>query len=375
MFQGTSEGTNVYSQTCNFIQSSYQDYPGYKEPEHYSMSDMYGDDIPTGNNSEYWPSPCDYIKEKPALHWVFFLTILSLTVMCYISNSLVIFIITVEKTLRTPTFYALRSLSIVSMIYITQLFNGPATCMLNNPFNIDESSSEKCGWLVHVNICLRQITMVHLSLIAAIRVYLITFPLNSMVHLTVSKVRYTSVGIWVGFALIEIVIYFLDVRTCVSSTFTKYQKYYLIEFCFVLILVIALYLSADIIMRIKSRQSRALRSAVQKRQTRAASLTLISMVAVFCPIKIAHLIINSFCFWEDQDIVRIVGMSVEFFIFGVNPFILVLGLKYIRTSIKQRLCEFLVVKPKTKPKCGQSISKTLELRLSSETQKHSNNFK
>lgn len=331
----------------------------------YTMYDMYSGIVPMGNDSDgIFFNSCTYFQQKQWILWLYFLSSLLFVFLSYISNGLVIFIITVEKTLRTPTFYALRSLSVVSVLYITLVFiTSPVTCFFDDPFNL----IGKCGWDIHVRICLRQITLVHLSLIAAIRVYLIALPLHSMVHLTVTKVRYVSLAIWIIFIFIEVLFYIFKVRSCsnFSLKVTTSEIYYIIELILVLVSVIIFYLAANIIMRCKSQQSRALRTAVQKRQTRATSLTLVGMITVFSPIQIINVIIV--CDSGIQEVIRIVGVAVEFLFFGVNPFILVLGLKHIRTNIKQRLSCFLKVKHWTK-RNDQSISKTMESRLSATRQ-------
>ncbi|CAC5358852.1 LPAR3 [Mytilus coruscus] len=260
----------------------------------------------------------------------------------FVGNILVLVLPIISRTFRSAIFTTIFSFSSISLIHgIDLLFYSMSQCSIAFDFRLN--SAFECMLLSCGRGFIGNIMSLHLSLLASQRLYLSLFPLKARVHHTNTNIRRSVVFIYFACILVELIMAVVGSRDCDvsknshnwSTVLQTYADFIVLNLITIVLLssamitgIVQQYISAGII------QSKAQRS-----QSRIASIIIALYLLLYCPFKIAAVVLQYTC--VDPKYVGPIALIIstaQFLVNAFNPIILCLRVPEAKRALMDKLC-------------------------------------
>lgn len=260
-----------------------------------------------------------------------------------IGNILILLLTRLHKSLDSPMFVTIQSLSAISLIRacfviyeryfscITQRFfdgqsiNPGVFCYIRRIF---DSASENA-------------ILYHLLILAGQRIFMTVFPLQSRAYMTKSVIKATIVVVCLVCVAIEAITLFAGINGCVSTDYEIVRPYDMYTFALIGVMAIMFVLTTVISAVFARASASKLQSTGQRQQSMVATVVMVLYMISYSSLTALNLVMYITC--PDDTlafaVVEWLLSHIKLCLYAINPILLCLRLKSIRTSLYNFICK------------------------------------
>ena len=265
-----------------------------------------------------------------------------LLVTIVIGNILILLLTRLHKSLDSPMFVTIQSLSAISLIrtgfIIHRRYFGCTTKIVitNQPLTPNVS----CYIQRIFDSACENAILLHLLILTGQRILMTIFPLQSRAYMTKSVIKATlAVVCFVG-VTIQVLMVFAGTDSCANGDEEVVTSFAMYRFVLVGMMAIMFVLTTVISAVFARISASKLQSIGQRQQSMVATVVMVLYMITYCTLTALQLVMYITCPDDTlgYEVVDWLLNHIKLCLYAINPILLCLRLKSVRTSLYRFIC-------------------------------------
>ena len=263
-------------------------------------------------------------------------------VIIVIGNILILLLTRLHKSLDSPMFVTIQSLSAISLIrtgfvIYNRYFSCTTEMFISNqslPPNvycyirrIFDAASENA--ILH-----------HLLILTGQRILMTVFPLQSRAYMTKSVIKVTLAVVCLVGVAIQVLMVFAGTDRCANGDYQHVTPFVVYRFVLVGMMAIMFVLTTVISAVFARISASKLLSTGQRQQSMVATVVMVLYMITYCSFTALQLIMYTTCPDDTlgYEVVDWLLCHIKLCLYAINPILLCLRMKSVRTSLYRFIC-------------------------------------
>jgi len=250
-----------------------------------------------------------------------------------------------HKSLDSPMFVTIQSLSAISLMRTGfVIYNRNFSCTTKTFISEQSLTPNVYCYIQQIfDAAIENAILYHLLILTGQRIFMTIFPLQSRAYMTKSVIKATIAVVCLVCVTVEVILVFEGIDRCGTLGYGSVAPSAV--YSFVLVGVIAImFILTTVISAVFARISASkLQSTGQRQQSMVATVVMVLYMITYCSLSALQLFMYITCRDDTLDlafeVVEWLLSHIKLCLYAINPILLCLRLKSVRTSLYHFICK------------------------------------
>ena len=265
-----------------------------------------------------------------------------LLVTIVIGNILILLLTRLHKSLDSPMFVTIQSLSAISLIRTGfVIHNRYFSCAIEIVISNQSLPPDVNCYIRRIfdSACENAI-LYHLLILTGQRVLMTVFPLQSRAYMTKSVIKATIAVVFLVCVTIQVLMVFAGTDHCAKGDYQDVTPFDVYRFVLIGMMAIMFVLTTVISAVFARISASKLLSTGQRQQSMVATVVMVLYMITYCTLTALQLIMYTTCPDDTlgYEVVDWLLNHIKLCLYAINPILLCLRMKSVRTSLYRFIC-------------------------------------
>lgn len=260
-----------------------------------------------------------------------------------IGNILILLLTRLHKSLDSPMFVTIQSLSAISLVRTGFVIYNRYFACTTKTFISEQSLpySVYCYIQQIFDAACENAILYHLLILTGQRIFMTVFPLHSRAYMTKSVIKATIVVVCLVCVTIEVIMVFAGTESCATIDYGSVTPFFMYRFVLIGVMAI-MFVVTTVISAVFARISASkLNSTGQRQQSMVATVVMVLYMITYCSLTALQVAMYISCPDDTLtfEVVHWLLSHIKLCLYAINPILLCLRLKSVRTSLYNFICK------------------------------------
>ena len=265
-----------------------------------------------------------------------------LLVTIVIGNIVILLLTRLHKSLDSPMFVTIQSLSVISLIRTGFIIHSRYfSCATGITISNQPLTPHVYCYIQRIfDSAFENAILYHLLILTGQRILMTVFPLQSRAYMTKSVTKATIAVVNLVGVAIQVLMVFAGTDNCAEGDFQNVTPFAVYRFVLIGMMAIMFVLTIVISAVFARISSSKLQSIGQRQQSMVATVVMVLYMITYCSLTALQLVMYITCPDDTlgYEVVDWLLNHIKLCLYAINPILLCLRLKSVRTSLYRFIC-------------------------------------
>jgi hypothetical protein len=259
-----------------------------------------------------------------------------------IGNILILLLTRLHKSLDSPMFVTIQSLSAISLIRTGFIIYNRYFSCTTEIFISNQSLTPNVYCYIQriFDAASENAILHHLLILTGQRILMTVFPLQSRAYMTKSVIKATLAVVCLVGVAIQVLMVFAGTDRCANGDYQHVTPFVVYRFVLVGMMAIMFVLTTVISAVFARISASKLQSIGQRQQSMVATVVMVLYMITYCSLTALQLVMYITCPDDTlgYEVVDWLLNHIKLCLYAINPILLCLRMKSVRTSLYRFIC-------------------------------------